>query len=89
MTKHEEELMGKIEELENEIESLECELADAESALDEAQNEICSLESENEKLKNGILDLTNFKRELEMQNLMTRELDEFIENYMRFSNQGV
>ena len=36
---------------------------------------------------NVIYDVINFRRELEIQNLMTPELDEFIENYMRFSNQ--
>lgn len=34
----------------------------------------------------SILDIDRFKRMLENQNLMTNELDEFIDNYMRFDN---
>ncbi len=34
-----------------------------------------------------ILDINNFKRELERQDLMTEELRDFIENYMRFDNR--
>lgn len=30
--------------------------------------------------------IDNFKRELERQDIMTRELSEFIENYMKFDN---
>lgn len=33
-----------------------------------------------------IYDIYNFKRELERQDVMTRELSEFIENYMKFDN---
>lgn len=35
---------------------------------------------------NSIIDVYKFKNELKQQNLMTEELDEFIENYMRFDN---
>lgn len=35
---------------------------------------------------NTIIDVYKFKRELRQQNLMTDELEEFIENYMRFDN---
>ncbi len=37
--------------------------------------------------ENAILDLDNFKRELARQHLMTPELEEFIENYMRWDNK--
>lgn len=33
-----------------------------------------------------IYDIDNFKRELERQNLMTEQLNEFIRNYMLFDN---
>lgn len=33
-----------------------------------------------------IVDVHRFRRQLENQNLMTKELDEFIDNYMRFDN---
>lgn len=36
--------------------------------------------------KKSILDIDKFKRQLEQRELMTKELEEFIENYMRFDN---
>ena len=36
--------------------------------------------------KNVIIDKDKFIRQLKQQNLMTKELEEFIENYMRFDN---
>lgn len=36
--------------------------------------------------ENVIIDKNKFIRQLEQQNLMTKELEEFIENYMRFDN---
>lgn len=35
---------------------------------------------------NSIIDIDKFIRELQQQGLMTNELEEFIENYMRFDN---
>lgn len=35
---------------------------------------------------NSVIDVYKFKRELTQQGLMTDELEEFIENYMRFDN---
>jgi len=35
---------------------------------------------------NAILDISNFKRLLEQKGLMSKALEEFIENYMRFDN---
>ena len=44
-------------------------------------------EEKYEDLKeNSILDLDKFKRELEVQNLMSDELREFIDSYMQFDN---
>lgn len=34
----------------------------------------------------SIIDVNKFKRQLENQNLMPKELEEFIDNYMRFDN---
>lgn len=36
---------------------------------------------------NAILNLDNFKRELERQGLWNDKLESFIENYMRFDNE--
>ena len=38
---------------------------------------------------NTIIDVYKFKRALEQQNLMTEELENFIEDYMRFDNKNV
>ena len=35
----------------------------------------------------SILDIDKFKRQLQNQNLMTKSLEDFIENYMRFDNK--
>lgn len=43
----------------------------------------CNLETLEEQI---IYDVDNFKRELERQNLMTKPLEEFIDNYMRWDN---
>lgn len=74
-----EEQLKKIKKLISKIEDLELY-----EKLDEITYE---LENLCDDLKeNAILDVEKFKRQLEQQNLMSRELEEFIENYMRFDN---
>lgn len=48
-------------------------------------NEVDEPEFE-EDLREKIEDVDKFKRELERAGFMTRNLDEFIENYLRFDN---
>ena len=44
------------------------------------------LENTKEALQNTIHDLGNFRRQLSIRNLMTPELEEFIELYLKFYN---
>lgn len=71
-----EEQLKKIKKLISKIEDLE---------LYEKLDEI-TYELDDDLKENAILDVEKFKRQLEQQNLMSRELEEFIENYMRFDN---
>ena len=71
-----EEQLKKIKKLISKIEDLELY-----EKLDEITYDLCD-----DLKENAILDVEKFKRQLEQQNLMSRELEEFIENYMRFDN---
>ena len=71
-----EEQLKKIKKLISKIEDLELY-----EKLDEITYDLCD-----DLKENAILDVEIFKRQLEQQNLMSRELVEFIENYMRFDN---
>lgn len=78
----------QLEDLQNEIDSLECELVDIQKALDEARKENYKLEDKIEAMKDGaILDVENFKRILSVKGLFTPELEDFIEVYLRWSNE--
>ena len=74
-----------MDELDSLLDDIEMKITDARSIIYEQENYIERLE---EKLddENTIYDLCNFKRQLEIQNLITPELTEFIDSYMRFSN---
>ena len=51
--------------------------------IENAIEALCDLED----MENDIIfNVENFRLELERANLMTKELDEFIENYMTFDN---
>lgn len=71
----------KIQRLEGIIESLEKEIKNN-------QDKIYKLEDTIDAMKqSGIFDIENFKWQLRNDNLYTRELEEFIDNYMRFYNK--
>lgn len=77
-----------LDDLQNEIDSLECELIDLQKALDETCKENCKLEDKIDEMKEGaILDIENFKRVLSIRGLFTPELENFIEDYLRWSNE--
>ncbi|MCI8396173.1 MAG: hypothetical protein HFJ52_00230 [Clostridia bacterium] len=61
-------------------------ITDINLAQDQELDKICN------ELKNlgnkAILNIENFKRELERQGLMTEKVADFIENYMRFDNES-
>lgn len=71
----------EIQILKNTIERLEME-------IEEKQDKIYELEDNIDTMKqNGIFNIENFKWQLRNDNLYTRELEEFIDNYMRFYNK--
>lgn len=71
----------EIQILKNTIERLEREIK-------EKQDKIYELEDTIDAMKqNGIFNIENFKWQLRNDNLYTRELEEFIDNYMRFYNK--
>ena len=51
--------------------------------INDAIDKACDLESIKDEI---IYDVDNFKRELERAGYMTDELEDFIENYMRWDN---
>lgn len=78
----------ELDDLQNEIDSLECELMDLQKALDDLREENYKLEDKIDEMKEGaILDIENFKRVLSIRGLLTPELENFIEDYLRWSNE--
>ncbi len=78
----------ELDDLQNEIDSLECELMDLQKALDDIREENYKLEDKICEMKEGsILDVENFQRELSIRGLLTPELENFIEDYLRWSNE--
>lgn len=75
-----EELVERIEELEEENDMLQDE-------IDYLQGKISDLEWDNEVLSGTVderVDMDDFAWELKHNNLMTDELERFIDDYMRF-----
>ena len=71
----------KIQRLEGIIESLEKEIENKQDKIYELEDTIDAMK------QSGIFDIENFKWQLRNDNLYTRELEEFIDNYMRFYNK--
>lgn len=82
------ELVKAYKDLQAEYDDVLQQLQDAEEWGGEQENSACEYMEKLEELKeNAILDVEDFKRKLDNQNLMNRELEEFIENYLRFENR--
>ena len=75
-------LRSEILRLENDVDYWVNNSEDLESKIDDLEEYIVELEHKQE----GLHDITNFKRQLEIKGLMTEQLDEFIQNYMRWCN---
>lgn len=71
----------KIFELENQLTSARWDIEEAERDLQELENK---LSEENE---NSIKDINNLKRESKRDNLYTDEIENFLDNYMRYYNK--
>lgn len=81
-------LQGEYEDLSQQLEDAEEWGGEQENSAYEYMDKLEELEGELEELKeNAILDIEDFKRKLNIQNLMNKELEEFIENYLRFENK--
>lgn len=77
----EKDIRTKIFELENQLTSIGW---DTEEALRDLQEIEDKLSEENE---NSIKDINNLKRELKRDNLYTDEIENFLDNYMRYYNK--
>lgn len=71
----------EIQILKNTIERLEREIKEKQDKIYELEDTIGTMK------QNGIFNIENFKWQLRNDNLYTRELEEFIDNYMRFYNK--
>lgn len=61
---------------------------DLQKALDDLREENYKLTDKIDEMKEGaILDIENFKRVLSIRGLLTPELENFIEDYLRWSNE--
>ena len=70
------------------IEELEGQLADGDGFYAEMEYQVADLSRKLEKLEeNGIYDLNNFKWRMQMDGLLTPQLEDFIENYLKFHNK--
>lgn len=67
-------LNNRIEELKREVEEKQDKIYELEDTIDDMK-------------ENSILDIDNFKWQLRNDHLYTKELEEFINNYMRFYNK--
>lgn len=71
----------KIIELYNLLDSIGWDISQAKTELDVIENKI------QEKKENSIKDMDNLKRELKRDNLYTDEIEQFLENYMKYYNK--
>jgi regulator of replication initiation timing len=80
------ELEQRVKELEEEVESLNDELNGEYEAYTELENENYEL---TRRLETGgsVVNMNDFKYRLKIDGLMTDELNEFIDNYMKFYNK--
>ena len=74
-------LQEKIETLENDVDYWQKEYNDLDEQLDEVNSQLEELE-----YYDGIKDIDNFIWRLKLDNLYTKELEKFIENYIKFYN---
>lgn len=71
----------KICELENQLTDISWDTEEAERSLQEIKNKL------NKDNENSIKDINNLKRELKRDNLYTDDLENFLDNYMRYYNK--
>lgn len=77
-----EDLQNKVEILENDVDYWQEYAYDLEIKLEE------ELKNKIDLSKISILDVNNFKFKLKINNLLTDELEKFIENYIKYESEG-
>lgn len=77
----EEDTKKRLSELQNYIESAEWDLTYAKTELDNLWDKL------EDKSNTTIKDIDNFKRELKRDGLYSEEMEEFLENYMKYYNK--
>ena len=71
-----------------EIEDLKSQLVDGEGFYGELENQVADLSQKLEKIEDDALfDVKDFKWRLQLDGLLTPQLDDFIENYLKFHNK--
>lgn len=76
-----ENLQNKLEIAENDVDYWQCEYNDMEEEKEKLEEELFNME-----IANGIKDINNFKFELSKNNLDSKELLDFINNYLNYKN---
>ena len=77
----EEEIEEKLSEIEEYLYSASCQIEYAQDEIKNIQYELIG------KAKNEIKSIENFKTKLRQEGLYTIELEEFIQNYLKFYNK--
>ncbi len=80
-------LLEKYEDLESEYNSLDEWASENENSAYETNKKLEELTKQSKTNTNTtIVDVYDFKRRLGIENLLTEELDNFIENYLKYNN---
>lgn len=87
------EILNEYKKLLEDYEELESEYSDLNDWAGEQENAAYNANKKLEKvmrIKNysSILSITSFKRRLLLENLLTDELEDFIDNYLRYYNKA-
>lgn len=77
----EEGIKRKLERIQGDLEYIGWNLGDTKEEINNIWDELLIQQN------NSIRDIENFKRELKRDNLYSKELEDFLENYMKYYNK--
>lgn len=77
----EEDIKRKLERIQGDLEYIGWNLGDAKEEINNIWDELLIQQN------NSIRDIENLKRELKRDNLYSKELEDFLENYMKYYNK--
>lgn len=77
----EESIKRKLERIQGDLEYIGWNLGDTKKKFNNIWDELLIQQN------NSIKDIENFKRELKRDNLYSKELEDFLENYMKYYNK--